>query len=299
MLENLIAKENFAKINCLLDSQKLFTKKYIGKVRDTYDLGDYLLIATTDRLSAFDRQITAIPFKGEVLNRLSAWWFGKTQHIIGNHFVKLLNANMALVKKCKVFPVEVVVRGFLTGSTNTSIWVNYANGQRNFCGTLLPDGLEKNCALNHAIITPTTKSDVHDAPITAGEIIDNNLMTQNEWNFISGKALELFIFGQNVARGRGLILVDTKYEFGKDKDGNILLVDEMHTPDSSRYWDARTCADLIAKGKEPDNFDKEVVRLWLKDNFDPYGTDVIPQIPLELVMKTSNLYKKIYHVLTD
>jgi len=283
--------------NCITDTD-LPCKKHKGKVRDTYDLEKFLLIAVTDRLSAFDRVLAAIPFKGRVLNQLSAWWCEQTKHIIDNHMIALPSANVSLVKKCKVFPVEFIVRGYITGSTSTSLWTHYNAGERTYCGHKLPDGLIKNQVLPQPILTPTTKEAVHDRPLSAAEIIELKLLTQEEWDFISRKSLELFKFGQEIATKNDLILVDTKYEFGRDEAGNIILIDEIHTPDSSRFWLAESYEELFKQNKEPDNLDKEILRLWYKKNCDPYKDETLPKAPDELIIKLSRSYIKLYEMIT-
>ena len=264
--------------------------KKTGKVRDQYDLGKNLALITTDRQSAFDRVLAAIPFKGQVLNLASAWWFEETKHIIDNHVISVADPNVILAKKCKVFPIEFVVRGFITGSTSTSLWTVYNNGDREYCGNILPEGLKKNQKLKDNMLTPTTKEEDHDRPISPEAIVSENWMTQEDWDFCSEKALELFEFGQKKAAENGMILVDTKYEMGKDEDGNILLIDEIHTPDSSRYWIANSYEDRISEGKEPQNIDKEFLRLWFVDNCDPYNDKELPQAPDELVIELSSRY---------
>ena len=272
--------------------------KKIGKVRDQYDLGKNLALITTDRQSAFDRVLAAIPFKGQVLNLASAWWFEETKHIIDNHVISVADPNVILAKKCKVFPIEFVVRGFITGSTSTSLWTVYNNGDREYCGNILPEGLKKNQKLKDNMLTPTTKEEDHDRPISPEAIVSENWMTQEDWDFCSEKALELFEFGQKKAAENGMILVDTKYEMGKDGDGNILLIDEIHTPDSSRYWIADSYENLISKGEEPQNIDKEFLRLWFVDNCDPYNDKELPPAPDELVIELSSRYIYLYETIT-
>jgi len=273
------------------------TKK-TGKVRDQYDLGKHLALITTDRQSAFDRVLASIPFKGQVLNMASAWWFDKTKHIIDNHVINMADPNVIIAKKCKVFPIEFVVRGFITGSTSTSLWTVYNKGDREYCGNILPEGLEKNQRLESNMLTPTTKEEHHDRPIAPSEIVSENWMTQDDWDYCSQKALELFEFGQNKAKENGMILVDTKYEMGKDEDGNILLIDEIHTPDSSRYWIADTYEDRMKNGKEPQNIDKEFLRLWFVDNCDPYKDKELPPAPEELIVELSSRYIYLYETIT-
>ena len=269
-----------------------------SEVRDTYELPDKLILITTDRQSAFDRVLAAIPFKGQVLNQTSAWWFEKTKHIVPNHVLSVPDPNVTIGKKCTVFPVEFVVRGYITGTTSTSAWVNYQNGMRDYCGNLFPEGLKKNQKFAAPLVTPTTKDDKHDRLISPAEIVKEGLMTQAEWDYVSKKALELFTFGQEVAARNGLILVDTKYEFGKDANGVITIVDEMHTPDSSRYWIAKSYTERFAADQEPENIDKEFLRLWFKDHCDPYNDKELPPAPEELVIELSRRYIQLYEMIT-
>lgn len=272
--------------------------KIRGKVRDIYSAGDYLILVTTDRQSAFDRILASVPFKGQVLNQTSLWWFHKTKEIVPNAVVSTPDPNVTIAKKCTVFPVEFVVRGFVTGTTSTSLWTVYSKGVRNYCGNVLPDGLVKNQRLQKNIITPTTKAADHDVPISPEEIVEQGLMTRDEWNEASSKALALFAYGQDVASKHGLLLVDTKYEFGKAVDGSILLIDEVHTPDSSRYWIAGSFEERIKKGLEPENIDKEFLRLWFRDNCDPYKDEVLPDAPRELVSELAWRYIFLYETIT-
>lgn len=284
--------------NCLTETNLGLPNKKVGKVRDSYETEDKMILITTDRQSAFDRILASIPFKGQVLNQTSAWWFQQTKHIVDNHVIDIPDPNVTVGKKCTVFPVEFVVRGYITGTTDTSAWMNYKNGVREFCGNTLPEGLVKNQKFETPIVTPTTKADDHDESISAEEIVSRGLMSQEDWDYVSGKALELFKFGQETAAKNGLILVDTKYEFGKDKDGNILLIDEIHTPDSSRYWIAESYEDRMTKGEEPENIDKEFLRLWFKDNCDPYNDETLPPAPDELVTELSRRYIMLYEMIT-
>ena len=283
---------------CLADTHFKFGEKYHGKVRDTYDLGDRLMLITTDRLSAFDRSLALIPYKGQVLNLTSAWWFEQTAAIIPNHLLAVPDPNVTIAKKCKVFPIEFVVRGYITGSTSTSLWTQYKNGVRDYCGQHFPEGLLKNQKLAQAVLTPTTKEKDHDRPISPREIIEEGWMTAADWDVASAAALKLFAFGMEEAAKRGLILVDTKYEFGRDADGRVVLVDEIHTPDSSRYWLSGTYAERMAEGKEPDNIDKEFLRLWFAANCDPYQDKVLPDAPPELVVTLASRYVQLYEMIT-
>jgi len=285
--------------HCLTETNLLLPQKYPGKVRDTYDLGDgRLLLITTDRQSGFDRMLGAVPFKGQVLNRTSLSWFESTKHIIGNHVVASPHANALIARKCRVLPIEFVVRGYLTGSTDTSIWTQYVKGLRSVGEYELPDGMKKNEKLSENMITPTTKEKEHDRPITAAEIVVEGWLTAGEWEIASAKALELFAFGQEVAAERGLILVDTKYEFGVSSDGEILLIDEIHTPDSSRYWLADSYAERLAAGMEPDMIDKEFFRLWFRERCDPYKDAELPVPPDELIAELAARYIQLFEKIT-
>ena len=284
--------------NTLTETELGSAKKKTGKVRDQYDLGGALALITTDRQSAFDRVLASIPFKGQVLNLASAWWFEETKHIIDNHIINVADPNVIVAKKCKVFPIEFVVRGFITGSTSTSLWTVYNNGDREYCGNSLPEGLKKNQKLVKNMLTPTTKEEHHDRPISPAEIVSENWMTQEDWDYCSEKAMELFEFGQKKAKENGMILVDTKYEMGIDENGVITLIDEIHTPDSSRYWIAKSYNDRIEKNKEPQNIDKEFLRLWFVDNCDPYNDETLPDAPLDLVAELSSRYIYLYETIT-
>ncbi|OVA15264.1 SAICAR synthetase [Macleaya cordata] len=318
-LSNCLSETNLHKTVPALKS------KTRGKVRDVYDGGDYLVMVTTDRQSAFDRVLASIPFKGQVLNETSLWWFDKTLHITPNAVVSSPDKNVTIAKKCSVFPVEFVVRGFVTGSTDTSLWTVYKNGVRNYCGNALPDGefcslinlvfltaiscpskfmliyiigMVKNQKLSANILTPTTKAVDHDVPVTPDEIIERSLMTPDEYDEVRAKALSLFEYGQRVALEHGLLLVDTKYEFGKGSDGTIYLIDEVHTPDSSRYWIANSYEERFQNGLEPENVDKEFLRLWFKDHCNPYEDKVLPDAPEELVCELAWRYIFLYETIT-
>jgi phosphoribosylaminoimidazole-succinocarboxamide synthase len=283
--------------NCLTETSFLKGNKRTGKVRDQYDVGDKIVLITTDRQSAFDRVLASIPFKGQVLNQISAWWFKKTEHIVANHLIEMPDPNVVVAKKCKVIPIEFVVRGYITGSTSTSLWTVYNNGDREYCGNKLPEGLIKNQKLDGNMLTPTTKEEHHDRPISPEDIINEGWMTKEDWVFCSKIALDLFSFGQKIAAEHGMILVDTKYEMGIDGSGNILLIDEIHTPDSSRYWIKNTYEQRIENGLEPENIDKEFLRLWFVDNCDPYNDDELPPAPNNLVVELSNRYIYLYETI--
>ncbi|PAN12858.1 hypothetical protein PAHAL_2G295600 [Panicum hallii] len=270
-----------------------------GKVRDVYESGEHLVLVTTDRQSAFDRVLASIPFKGQVLNETSLWWFNQTLHITPNAVVSSPDKNVTIAKRCTVFPVEFVVRGFVTGSTDTSLWTVYNNGVRNYCGNALPDGMVKNQKLSANILTPTTKAADHDVPVSPDEIIKSGLMSKEDFDEAGSKALSLFAYGQQVALENGLILVDTKYEFGKTADGTIVLIDEVHTPDSSRYWIANSYEDRFKSGLEPENVDKEFLRLWFKNNCNPYEDAVLPEAPEELVCELAWRYIFLFETITN
>eukprot|EP00850_Spirogloea_muscicola_P017824 SM000157S02054 [mRNA] locus=s157:60862:63489:+ [translate_table: standard] len=269
-----------------------------GKVRDVYDAGEYMVMVTTDRQSAFDRLLASVPFKGQVLNETSAWWFTNTRSIAANAFVSAPDPNVTIARKCSMFPVEFVVRAFVTGSTSTSLWTVYNQGMRTYCGNALPEGLRKNDQLACNILTPTTKAEDHDEPVNPEQIVDRGLMTKVDFENVKTKALALFLCGQQVAARHGLILVDTKYEFGKSEGGDILLADEIHTPDSSRYWLAASYNERHAAGLEPQSIDKEFLRLWFKENCDPYRDKALPDAPASLVAEVSWRYILLYESIT-
>lgn len=272
--------------------------KFRGKVRDVYDLDETMMLISTDRLSAFDRYLAAIPFKGQVLNLTSAWWFTKTQHIVPNHMLSVPDPNVLIAKKCKVFPIEFVVRAYITGTTETSLWTQYHKGTRKYCGINFPEGLQKNQRLSEPVLTPTTKDNIHDKPISPKEIVAEGWMSQTHWDKARAYALALFKLGSELAAQKGLILVDTKYEFGCDQDGDVLLVDELHTPDSSRYWLAASYEERFVQGHEPENIDKEFLRLWFAKNCNPYHDELLPRAPEELIVTLSLRYLQLYELIT-
>ncbi|MCI0429098.1 MAG: phosphoribosylaminoimidazolesuccinocarboxamide synthase [Rhodospirillales bacterium] len=271
-----------------------------GKVRDSYDLPDgRRIIVASDRLSAFDRVLTTIPLKGQALTQIARFWFDATSDLCPNHIEAYPDPNVAVCKRLRIMPVEIVVRGYLTGTTNTSIWPLYKAGHREMYGIRFPEGLRENQALPHAILTPTTKASDggHDEPLAARDIIDRGLLTRAQWQTVSDYALALFERGRSLARERGLILVDTKYEFGFDGDGRILVADEMHTPDSSRYWLLDSYAQRFESGARPDSFDKDVVRNWVNARCNPYK-DPIPEIPRELRLQAAATYIGVFESIT-
>ena len=304
MIEQLKSQKNYrTKITdclsqCLISTSLNRGSLYSGKVRDSYDLGDTLVLITTDRQSAFDRIVASIPFKGQVLNETGAWWFEQTKDIIANHALSFPDPNVTIAKKCKPFPIEFVVRGFITGSSSTSLWTNYEQGQRDYCGITFPDGMKKNEKLQKPVITPTTKEEDHDRPITPAKIITEGWMKKEHWDYASQKAIELFEFGQRKASENGLVLVDTKYEMGLSPEGKITLIDEIHTPDSSRYWIQETLEERLSANQEPENIDKEFLRLWFKENSDPYKDEALPKAPDDLVAELSLRYILLYEMIT-
>ena len=279
---------------------------YFGKVRDCYDLpatpeapeGRRLLISS-DRISAFDRILAAIPWKGQVLTQVARWWFDRTADLCPNHVLSYPDPNAVLGRRLTILPVEVVVRGYLAGSTSTSILTQYKAGARQMYGHSLPEGLRDNQALPQAIITHTSKAfdGGHDEPLTAAEIVAQERLTAAQWDEVSARALALFARGQKIAAERGLILVDTKYEFGTDAAGRILLADEIHTPDSSRYWLADGYEAALRDGTRPPSFDKDVIRAWVVARCDPYR-DPIPEIPAEMIARTAQVYIDAYQAIT-
>lgn len=273
-------------------------ERKVGKVRDIYTMPDKIILISTDRHSSFDRIIAHIPFKGEVLNQISAFWFENTKDIIANHVISIPDPNVLVAKKCSPLPIECIVRGYITGVTGTSLWTHYKDGQRDFGNFVLPDGMKKNQKLDEPVFTPTTKSDEHDRPVTPAEIVSEGMLSQELTDEVEKTAKALFKRGQEIALSHGLILVDTKYEFGLDEDGKLTLIDEIHTPDSSRYWKANSYEERWNKGEEPEYFDKEFLRLWFKDNCDPYKDAIIPDAPAELVAELSRRYIEIYETIT-
>ncbi len=283
---------------CIKETHFSKFPKTAGKVRDLYDFGKRLLIVSTDRLSAFDRFITTIPYKGQVLNSISRFWFEQTRHLVKNHLIACPYDNSMMVKKLSVFPVEFIVRGYLTGSTNTSIWTLYQKGQRQFGEITLPDGMKKNDPLPHPILTPTSKDALHDKPLEKDEIIGLGLISEEDYLKTESTVLSLFDFASSLLIERDLILVDTKFELAKDSEGSLVLVDEVLTPDSSRYWRNSNYMSLHEKEDEPDNFDKERIRLWLNEHCNPYQDKDLPHIPDELRMELSKVYVDLYEMIT-
>jgi phosphoribosylaminoimidazole-succinocarboxamide synthase len=273
-------------------------EKKTGKVRDIYIQPDRLILVTTDRHSSFDRIIAHIPWKGQVLNQVSAWWFDETKDIVPNHVLAVPDPNVTVGKKMKMVPVEAVMRGYLTGVTDTSIWTRYQKGMREFGDLKLEDGLKKNTKLPKPVFDPTTKEDTHDRAISTEQMVEEGLITKELLTEVKDTATKLFLRGQELAAQKGLILVDTKYEFGTDENGKLVLIDEIHTPDSSRYWQMEGYEESLKNGTEPKSFDKEFLRLWFKEHCDPYKDAKLPDAPPELVEELSRRYIRMYEQIT-
>lgn len=274
-------------------------KQYIGKVRDNYTQGNRRILITSDRLSAFDRVIAHIPFKGQVLNAMTKFWFKETESICPNYVKDYPDPNVIVGEECTPLKIEMIVRGYITGSTSTSLWVNYSKGERNMCGNALPEGLRKNQRLPEPILTPTTKADYgdHDKNISPAEIVSEGILTKDEWEQLAQYSLLLYTKGVEIAARQGVILVDTKYEFGKNTEGKIVLIDEIHTPDSSRFWIADTYEERLKNEQEPDNINKEYLRLWLTDK-GYMGEGELPEIPEEVIIETARRYIEAFERIT-
>ena len=274
-------------------------EKYEGKVRDNYRLDGKRIIVTTDRISAFDRVLCALPFKGQVINQTAAFWFERTRHIIENHLIDVPDPNVLVARECRLIPVEMVVRGYLTGVTRTSPWTHYERGRRSVFGHDLPDGMKKNQPFAQPIITPSTKpaeKGAHDESIPAEEVLRRGLVDEPVYREMERAALALFAFGTELAAANNLILVDTKYEFGLFGD-RVVLIDEIHTPDSSRFWVKDTYRERFERGEEPEKLDKEYVREWLADR-GFRGDGPIPHIPDEIRIEAARRYITAYEMIT-
>jgi phosphoribosylaminoimidazole-succinocarboxamide synthase len=267
---------------------------YRGKVRDNYDLPDgrRILIAT-DRLSAFDINLASIPAKGQVLTATARYWFERTGDLCPNWVEAYPDPNAVLGRRLRILPVEMVVRGYLAGTTGTSILTQYKAGVRTMYGHSFPEGMRANQKLPSPIITPTSKAvgGAHDAPLTPSDIVAEKLLTKAQWDEVSALAQSLYARGAGLAAERGLILADTKYEFGTDDEGRIVLADEIHTPDSSRYWRAGTYQARFEAGEKPESFDKDFVRNWVAARCDPYR-DPIPTIPHDVIEAPARVYNE-------
>ena len=286
---------------CLTDAEfPELPNFYRGKVRDAYGLsGGRRLLISTDRQSAFDQVFAAVPHKGQILTQTARYWFDETSDICPNHVISYPDPNVVMVKDLEMLPIEMVVRDYMTGSTETSIWPMYERGERTLYGHVFPEGLIRNQKLPDTIITPTTKAAQgdHDAPITEAEILKTQLVTTEQWHELAEKSLALFKRGRELAAKNGLILVDTKYEFGLDENGTIVVADEIHTPDSSRFWIANSYEERLSNNLNPDSLDKEFLRLWITAQCDPYK-DPIPEIPEQTLHEFSGKYIKLYELVT-
>jgi phosphoribosylaminoimidazole-succinocarboxamide synthase len=286
------------------DFTQILGPGHLGKVRESYRLGGQRIMIATDRISTFDFHTGCVPFKGQILTDMAAFWFEKTRDIVANHLLDVPGPNITRARECKPYPVEMVVRQYITGVTGTSMWVQYENGARNFCGHSLPEGLRKNSRLPEAIITPSTKESekgAHDRSVSPAELLAETGISADKYEEIAGAALRLFARGSEIAAQAGYLLVDTKYEFGADEDGNLVLIDEIHTPDSSRFWLADTYEENFGAEREMDYFDKEYVRLWLASRgLDRFGQDEerAGAIPRDLFIDTALRYAKVYEDIT-
>ncbi len=271
---------------------------YRGKVRDNYIKDDKRIIIATDRLSAFDRVITTIPFKGQMLNQVSSFWFEKTQDIVNNHIIEIPDPSVSVVHQCETLPVEIIVRAYITGTA----WRNYVKGEHT-SGIVLPTGLMKNQKLDEILVTPSTKAvSGHDIYISKEQIINDKMVNRDVYNEMEEAAIKLFQYGQEFCKRNGLILVDTKYEFGL-KDGNLLVIDEIHTQDSSRFWILESYNDLFEDGKEPVILDKEIFRGWLMEIYPDIFPDIkpdedIPPISNEIKIELAKRYMKSFEKIT-
>ncbi len=271
-----------------------------GKVRDNYKAGKQRFIVVTDRISCFDVVVGSLPFKGQVLNQIAAFWFDHTQDIAPNHLLDVPDPCVSIVRECSPLPVEFIYRGYLTGSTSTSIWTAYDRGERDYCGHTLPDGLHKHEQLPEPLLTPTTKAPrgQHDELTSRAQLLEGGSISESRFDEAAAICAALFEAGQAWAAQRGLILVDTKYELGLDEDGKIIVIDEIHTPDSSRYWYSNSYAKAMSEGSDPQALDKEYVRRWLGDQ-GYRGKGAIPAIPDEVRCEAARRYIEAYETLTS
>lgn len=274
-------------------------EKYEGKVRDNYSSGDRRIIVVTDRLSAFDRIITLVPFKGQVLNQIARFWFEETKDIVGNHVIDFPDPNVVVAKECTALPVEMVVRGYLTGVTTTSVWSHYKNGGRDFCGNHLPDGMKKDQKFEKPILTPSTKAEKggHDESVSKEEVIKRTDLTEEQFDYMAEKSMALYERGVEICSKQGIILVDTKYEWGISPDGEILLIDEIHTPDSSRFWYANEYQKRFEAGETQKKIDKEYLREWLAER-GFLGEGEVPEVPDDIKVETARRYIEAYELIT-
>lgn len=276
-------------------------EKYKGKVRDCYVANGRRTLIVSDRISAFDRVLTTLPFKGQLLNQLSAYWFDTTRDIAPNHLIETPDPQVSITVDCEPLPVEMVVRAYITGVTSTSIWTHYEKGARNFCGNELPDGLAKNQKLPEVILTPSTKESGpggHDRSASRKEILTLGRISEADFDRAAEMSMALFAEGQRRCAANGLILVDTKYELGKTPEGEIVFIDEIHTPDSSRYWKAETYEQALSEGRDPDALDKEYVRTFLATEHSYKGDGPVPPIPDEVKVEAIVRYAEAFRLVT-
>ncbi|MFX1572905.1 MAG: phosphoribosylaminoimidazolesuccinocarboxamide synthase [Promethearchaeota archaeon] len=287
-LKNTLKETNFSNLGNL----------YRGKVRDNYTKGDIRIIIATDRISSFDRVITTIPFKGQMLNEISTFWFNKTKNIAKNHLIDVPDPNVSVVEQCATVPIEMIVRAYITGT----MWRNYLKGEET-SGIVLPKGIKRNQKFDDILITPSTKAETgHDIYISKEEILKNNMIDKEVYEKMEEIALKLFKFGQNYCEKNGLILVDTKYEFGL-KEGEIIVIDEIHTQDSSRFWIEDTYTEKFEKGEEPEILDKEIFRGWLMETYPEIFPDIkpdqdIPPISDDIKIELAKKYMESFYKIT-
>lgn len=298
----MITKEQiFEQLPFCLESTDFPTlgEKYEGKVRDNYTADGKRIIVISDRLSAFDRIITLIPFKGQVLNQLAQFWFEKTKDIVGNHVIEFPDPNVVVAKECRALPVEMVVRGYLTGVTTTSVWYHYEKGGRNFCGNPLPDGMKKDQKFDTPILTPSTKAvkGGHDESVSKEEVLKRTDITEEQFDYMADVAMKLYLRGVEIAAEQGIILVDTKYEFGMNDAGEIILIDEIHTPDSSRFWYADEYRKRFENRETQKKIDKEYLREWLAER-GFLGEGEVPEVPDDIKAETARRYIEAYELIT-
>lgn len=271
-----------------------------GKVRDGYRRDGQRVLVTSDRVSCFDVVVGTIPLKGQVLNQLAAFWFEKTRPIAPNHLVEVPDPNVSVVREAEMLPVEFVMRGFLTGSSPTSIWTAYERGDRRYCGHTLPEGLVRHQKLPENLLTPTTKAEKgdHDELTSREEILERGLVSEARYDEAARLAHALFAAGQEWAEKQGLLLVDTKYEMGVDAEGHLVVADEIHTPDSSRYWYRESWERAMQEGGDPQALDKEYVRRWLTRERGWRGEGPPPELPVEVRCEAARRYVEAYERIT-
>jgi phosphoribosylaminoimidazole-succinocarboxamide synthase len=274
-------------------------ERFEGKVRDSYVKGGLRTIIVSDRISAFDVVMGTIPLKGQVLNQVAAFWFEQLGDEIPHHLIEVPDPCVSIVKECELLPVEFVYRGYLTGSSSTSIWTAYERGERRYCGHDLPEGMQRHEPLREPLLTPTTKAEMgqHDELSSREELIASGAISEERYDEAASIAKRLFRLGQEFAASRGLILVDTKYEMGIDSNGSIILIDEVHTPDSSRYWYRDGYEQAMSRGESPPALDKEYLRLWLGEQ-GYKGDGPPPEIPVDVRCEAARRYIEAFEQVT-